>query len=383
MGVFGQRQVGKTTITTSLSPEYVTLDLQSNLAICDANPMAFLQNRKYPFAIDECQLSPALFPALKESVRLLTKPGRFLITGSVRFTSRKMIRESLTGRIAMHELLPMNITEAHSEALNELPSKTIEALKSKSPEKIKSFLNRLAKQRKLQTWHKRVADFLTSGGLPGVCFSHNSDLRHKKWESYLETILLRDLQLIIQTTLSYTSLRNLLVQIALRQGEALELNELARLTGISALTTKKILLALDGLFLIRELPTLGSTAKSTYYLEDQGLAYHLVAGWKNTHFDLFRLLFANVRQQFTYRGDVRFLHYKTRGGAFLPLVCQTTKGMIAYTACEESEPIVQTLRSAESFLKAYPQACVFIGHKGSEIRMWHTKLWSMPVGLIL
>jgi len=83
-----------------------------------ASPTVFLASKPgHPLVIDECQLAPALFPALKEWVRVRKSPGQFLLTGSVRFSSRKAIRESLTGRMIAWELLPMDWSEMHGTPL--------------------------------------------------------------------------------------------------------------------------------------------------------------------------------------------------------------------------------------------------------------------------
>ena len=104
IGILGHRQVGKTTVLESMCKAYVTLDVRSQLILANENPEEFLKlNSKYFQGIDECQLSPDLFPALKEHVRKNKSPGQYLLSGSVRFTSRNAIRESLTGRIINFE----------------------------------------------------------------------------------------------------------------------------------------------------------------------------------------------------------------------------------------------------------------------------------------
>ena len=98
VGVFGHRQVGKTTLLEMLSQRYATLDRVIELTQATENPVGFLNGllgnqQKRPVAIDECQLCPPLFPELKEWVRTHKEPGIFLLSGSVRFSSRKAIRE--------------------------------------------------------------------------------------------------------------------------------------------------------------------------------------------------------------------------------------------------------------------------------------------------
>jgi predicted AAA+ superfamily ATPase len=57
VGVLGQRQVGKTTLTESNSKEYATLDLRSTMNAAEDTPQLFLEKRQNPFTIDECQLA--------------------------------------------------------------------------------------------------------------------------------------------------------------------------------------------------------------------------------------------------------------------------------------------------------------------------------------
>ena len=91
MGVLGHRQVGKTTLIGDLCHRYYTLDDEDSRAHLANSSSEFLREISGPglVALDEVQLLPSLFPALKEWVRKHKAPGQFLISGSVRFTSQK------------------------------------------------------------------------------------------------------------------------------------------------------------------------------------------------------------------------------------------------------------------------------------------------------
>src|SRR5687767_9170138 len=99
VGLVGHRQVGKTTLLEAISQHYVTFDDEDVLAAANSNPKSFVGTLGSPgTAIDECQLAERIFPAL-ERVRNNKRPGQLYLSGSVRFTSKKLLRESLTGRI--------------------------------------------------------------------------------------------------------------------------------------------------------------------------------------------------------------------------------------------------------------------------------------------
>ena len=112
VGILGQRQVGKTTVLEAASAEYTTFDRAIVLQQASADAETFLAGHAAPVGIDEAQLCPPLFPALKEHVRIHKRKGQVLLSGSVRFTSKADIRESLTGRIVSLELLPFTVAEA-------------------------------------------------------------------------------------------------------------------------------------------------------------------------------------------------------------------------------------------------------------------------------
>src|SRR5258708_4144841 len=86
VGVLGHRQVGKTTFLNQVSQNYISLDDPNTLAKARVSSAEFIKEHAgLAVAIDECQLAPELFPALKEWVQLHKRPGQFFMSGSVRF----------------------------------------------------------------------------------------------------------------------------------------------------------------------------------------------------------------------------------------------------------------------------------------------------------
>ncbi len=183
VGVLGQRQVGKTTLLEEWASDYRTLDQRSTLSEAEANPEFFLENRPSRFAIDEAQFCPGLFPALKEHVRTHRQMGQFLLSGSVRFTSRKAIRESLTRRIANVEILPFTHSESHSRPLPDL-------LRQLSQVKQQKQLEKLFGARSV-TKASEFEAYLETGGLPGICFFRAREVRADRWRSQLDALLTR------------------------------------------------------------------------------------------------------------------------------------------------------------------------------------------------
>lgn len=354
-GIFGHRQVGKTTLSGQMSHNYVTFDRTDSLNQALADPEGFLFSHaaKAPLVIDECQLAPPLFPALKEWVRTRSKPGQFLLTGSVRFSSRKAISESLTGRIIAWELLPMDLSELHSAAL---PDSLIRLGKAKTVDidlKSKKYFS-----------EKSYSSYLNAGGLPGVTFVRDIAIREQKFETQLQTMLERDLRLIVETSLPYSSLKLLLATLAGVQAMPLDLTFLSRQSRISVPTLKKLLTAFEAMFLIRRLNTEGTQAKPVVFFEDQGEATFLSSGRNNELIDILRFCFANFRVQFKYRSEFKaeFFQYRNRGGALIPLAVHMSvnnkRATLGFVPLLGITPGTSEMASAVSFVKKYPAAKV-------------------------
>ena len=103
----GARQTGKTSTLRRLFPEheFVSLDLPSEAEQAEKEPVAFMNRHPSPVIIDEAQYAPALFRHLKVAIDAdRGRNGRFLLTGSQRFTLMKGVSDSLAGRVDVMEL---------------------------------------------------------------------------------------------------------------------------------------------------------------------------------------------------------------------------------------------------------------------------------------
>jgi predicted AAA+ superfamily ATPase len=357
-GIFGHRQVGKTTLASlyANSGRYITLDDPLFLDQASTDPKSLLSGQSAtPLVIDECQLAPALFPAIKEWVRTHPRPGQFLLTGSVRFSSRKAIRESLTGRIIAWELLPMSLSEAHSQPLS---NALIQISKSKTIG--------IDLQPNKYTSSAALEKYLVQGGLPGIFAIHDPGIRRQRFETQINTILERDLKLVLNTTLSYPVLKNLLQVLALAQGTPLEVTNISRQVRISVPTLKKLLTALEAIYVIRIIETEGTEKKPVLFFEDQGEATYLASNRYDEVTQLTRFLFAQIRAQWTYRPEVEgsLFQYRTRGGAYVPFCFRSKYGLLGIMPILNESPNEGAMASARSFVKAYPNARLLFVHTG-------------------
>jgi uncharacterized protein len=82
--VVGARAVGKTTTAVRHAQDIVRLDREADAAAFRADPDVALRGLREPVLIDEWQVVPSVLGAVKRAVDVDSRPGRFLLTGSVR-----------------------------------------------------------------------------------------------------------------------------------------------------------------------------------------------------------------------------------------------------------------------------------------------------------
>ncbi|MGH3823780.1 MAG: ATP-binding protein, partial [Pseudonocardiaceae bacterium] len=80
----GPRASGKTTTALRHARSVIRLDQPREAAVVEADPDAALRDRAEPVLIDEWQLVPSVLGAVKRAVDAVPRPGRFIVTGSVR-----------------------------------------------------------------------------------------------------------------------------------------------------------------------------------------------------------------------------------------------------------------------------------------------------------
>lgn len=381
VGLLGHRQSGKTTLMAELVRTYLTMDHRTSLQAAEADPDGFIAKLSgVSNGIDECQLAPSLFPALKERVRLDKRPGQFVLTGSVRFTSKKAIRESLTGRIINVTLHPMVVTE-----LLQIPeSQTIRHFLMNG---VNTAADYLAKSKIKAPTIKESAKLLQSygevGGLPSVCFVRDAGLRNQRLSSQLETILDRDLRQIFPTTLSMDTLRRVLTTLAMKNAQPVEWAEVSRACRISVPTLRKLLPAFESLFLVTLLEAEGSEKKPAVLFEDPGELNFLTEGrlndlsrWTSTVLTHVRTIL-DVPLTGNQKYPCRFFQYRTRGGAFVPMVVRCGDHVLGVIPMVEENPGLHELGSARSFLKSNPKANVICIHPHERTQLVSRNLLSL------
>lgn len=115
VAVVGPRQSGKTTLCRTIFPDkaYVSLENPDILEYALADPRGFLSQYKQGGGaiLDEVQRAPHLFSYLQQILDETKEKGKFILTGSNNFLLQENISQSLAGRVAYVQLLPLSLQE--------------------------------------------------------------------------------------------------------------------------------------------------------------------------------------------------------------------------------------------------------------------------------
>lgn len=361
------RQVGKSTLLREFGNEYHTFDDLDFLIRFENDPRSFLEAARLPLALDEVQKSPPAFDAIKAAVDRQKRPGRFILSGSVRFSARRQIRESLTGRIALMELLPFTLAECHEKKISDF----VVHLETLKPEAV---VDRLCKR----SWAtmKALAHYHRTGGLPGICFRRDAAIRADMLETHLETMLSRDIQMIRNIRLGYAKLRLLLEELARAEGSSINMSQLARQVGTSVPSIRAILDALTGLFLIR-------SYGETFYFSDGGLSHHISPGGSGLNRrDLIRLCYHELFAQVNYTARLRVTMrpYQTRGGIDVPFFLEYKSGAHVAIFIEETDrPSHKAMNSFAWLKRKFPKLIAFMFYLADEYRQTTKGMHCVPL----
>jgi predicted AAA+ superfamily ATPase len=341
VAINGARQVGKSTLArlTAAAHPGTTMRLLDDPATRQAahdDPVDFIEHDGL-MVIDEAQLAPDLFRAIKVAVDTNPRPGQFLLTGSSQILALRHLPDALPGRMEIVELWPLSQGEIDRTA-----DRFVDA----------AFRNGPALARVSELCRRDYLDRAVKGGYPEA-IRRTARRRAAFFESYLTTLIERDV-----TALSVIErrgeLRRLLALLAGRSGNLLVPNALAIQSGIPRTTLTRYLELLSAVFLIKSIPAWSSgqtrravgAAKLAFV--DSGLACHLLGqdpvrlaepgGAAGPMLETFVLM--ELARQLTWSDErVRLYHYRTKDNVEVDAVLESADGRIIAIEVKASSTI--------------------------------------------
>lgn len=241
----GPRQSGKSTLIRHLFPDlpyysFEDLDLR---ALAMSDPRAFLNAHPEGMIIDEAQHVPELLSYIQGIVDN-DDSKRYIVSGSAQFSVLKKITQSLAGRTAVLDLLPMSYYEVEDKAKE-----------------------------------KPIDNLLYDGFYPAIY--NGSKIPRLFYPSYVKTYLERDLRDLseIKDLMLFQTFMKL---CAGRIGSLFNASELSNEVGVSSNTIKSWVSILQASYIIKLLPPFFEnrgkrlTKSPKLYFCDTGLACSLL-----------------------------------------------------------------------------------------------------------
>ncbi len=245
--VTGPRQSGKTTLVRTLLPHkpYVTLESPAQREFARLRPAEFLRQFPGGAVIDEAQNAPELFSELQGVVDASGQMGQFVLTASQNLTLLSRVTQSLAGRTALVELLPLSMAELRGAGLLEAD----------------------------------YASHLLKGFFPAI---YSRSLEPHEWlQGYLVTYAERDARQLAAIQ-DLSAFQRFLKLTAARTGQLLNMQSLGSDVGVADKTVKHWLSILETCYLIHFVrPHVANFGKRLVkmpklYMTDVGLAAALM-----------------------------------------------------------------------------------------------------------
>jgi predicted AAA+ superfamily ATPase len=236
--VNGPRQSGKTTLVRGLitpSRPFLTLDDATTLAAAVEDPTGFVRALDVA-AIDEVQRAPSLLRAIKQTVDNDRRYGRFLLTGSTNVLSLPRVSDSLAGRLAIVDLLPL----AQAEIENRHPVFLDAAFAGQPTPSQGSVTNEILVRKVL------------TGGYPEMVRRRNPARRNEWARNYVRALVQRDVRDIASIE-KLGLMPRLLRVLAQHAGQLVNYAQIAGQLSLDAKTARKYLDVFEQLFLVRTL----------------------------------------------------------------------------------------------------------------------------------
>ena len=180
LAIVGPRASGKTTTAMRHARTVIRLDRPAEAAVVAADPDTALDGLPEPVLLDEWQEVPELLGAVKRACDTQPRPGRFILTGSVRAEIEAKTWPG-TGRVTRIAMYPMTV----DEQLGTLTTPFIDRIAANAPTDVPG--------EPLNVRH--YIDMALRGGFPQAALSLGPRARRGWLDTYTEEIVTRDVQM--------------------------------------------------------------------------------------------------------------------------------------------------------------------------------------------
>lgn len=328
----GPRQSGKSTLLRHIFPSvtYVSMETPDIRSAAKEDPKGFLNSFNEGVIIDEVQHTPELLSYIQGIVDENPK-RKFYLTGSSQFSLLKNVTQSLAGRTAVFELLPLSLNEIKSYDIDE-----------------------------------SVDHIMYKGFYPAVWSGKN--IPRLLYPNYIKTYLERDVRDILAIK-DLDTFQRFIRLCAARIGSIFNAAELSNELGIAANTVHSWLSVLQASYIIYMLPPFYTntrkrlTKSPKIYFTDCGVAAYLLdidspqtLNRDKMHGHLFEnMVIMNALKNQLNRGENGGLYfYRDSNGNEVDLLIKTGTQYLCYEIKSSATFHPDFARGLKNFAKSFP-----------------------------
>ena len=350
----GPRQSGKSTLLAQIQHgrgRILNLDQPTSLSAAIDDPIGFLDELPTRVAIDEFQRGgDRLLLALKARIDASNERGQYLLAGSTRFLTTRRLSETLTGRVAIGELMPLSVGEIRSSGTSFVDA---------------AFARSAAEHLLGATYvdHSRAdyAEMIASGGFPELVLGAQTNRFRSAWvRSYLSTVTaLTNVEQVAEVRRP-ALVGDLVRQMAARSAQEIVIADLSRELQTDEGTIRTYLDILSTLYLVRLVPAWSSSQtnrakkRPVGHLVDTALACGILGvtaqqladvacPWTGPLLESF--VVGEITKQIGWSDiDVRLSHYRDRDQREIDVVLEHGTSVVGLETKATSTPLAQHAR---------------------------------------
>jgi predicted AAA+ superfamily ATPase len=387
VALLGIRQCGKTTLLQTLPSRWKHFDLEKRAdhAILTRDPDTFFRLNPRQVALDEAQVAPEIFPALRVAIdEQRTSKGRFVITGSSSPALLRSVSESLAGRVGIIEMAPFSWEEVTETSGRDSFLRRLQEGKARPADLIEGLMPRGGLAQAHEFWFR--------GGFPEPWLNPGDGFRTRWVEQYIQTYLFRDVRRLFPG-LDDLRFRRFLEMLGGLSGRILNYAEVARALEVSQPTARDYFDIAHGTFLWRTIPAYTRdvvkrvTKHPRGYLRDSGLLHALLripdgdallshpqlgASWEG-------MVVEEILRQLSALGVAHdYAYYRTGAGAEVDLVLQGNFGRVAVEIKHASAIGGRDLRSLRDFVTEHKARLGVVINNDTVARRYEENLIGLP-----
>jgi len=387
VALIGVRQCGKTTLLDALPEGWKIFDLErrADLQVIARDPDTFFRLNPGQVAIDEAQVLPDLFPALRVAIdEHRGERGRFVVTGSSSPAMLRSVSESLAGRIGVIEMSPFSWEEVTETVGRDSFMQRLQDRRATPGD----LIDGLAARGSLAFVH----EFWFRGGYPEPWIKSDETFRSHWMEQYVQSYLFRDVKRLFPG-LDELRFRRFVELLGGLSGHVLNFAEVARALEVSQPTARDYFEIAHGTFIWRMIPAHSRDALKRVvkhprgYLRDSGLLHSLLRipdedallshpqmgpSWEG-------MVIEEVIRQLNVLGTGhQYAYYRTGGGAEVDLVLEGNFGRIAVEIKHTSTVGGRDLRGLRDFVAAHKARLGVVINNDVAPRIYEDRIVGVP-----